>query len=275
MTTVGVLHPGEMGSVLASVLPGRVLWVGAGRSDDSHRRATEAGIDDVGSLAAMAAEADIILSVCPPEAADATATDVASAGFEGLYVDANAVSPETARRISSRFDRFVDGGIVGPPPTAPGLTRLYLSGEETSAVADLFAGTVVEARVVEGGPGAASAVKMCFASWTKGTSALLLAIRALADAEGVAGALLGEWETSLPELVARSEKAAAATGPKAWRFEGEMHQIADSFTSAGLPGDFHRGAAEIYRRMAPLKGRDGTTLADALRLLDARTHARD
>lgn len=258
-----------MGAVLASVLPDPVCWVGEGRSADSHRRATAAGLRDIGGLSALRANADVVLSVCPPEAADATAADVAAAGFDGLYVDANAVSPVTARQIGARFDRFVDGGIVGPPPTGPGLTRLYLSGPEAVTVADLFAGTVVEARVVGDGPGAASAVKMCFASWTKGTSALLLAIRALAEAEGVTDALLDEWATSIPELVGRSERVAAATGPKAWRFEGEMHQIADSFAAAGLPGGFHRGAAEIYRRLASLKGTHQPTLADALGLLDA------
>ncbi len=208
-----------MGSVVASVLPpvtGRpVLWVGEGRSADSVERAGRAGLSDAGSLADLAAQAEIILSICPPEAAIQVADDVAAAGFDGLYVDANAISPDTARSVGTRFERFVDGGIVGPPPTAPGLTRLYLSGPEAADVAALFEPTVVEARVVEGGDGAASAVKMCFASWTKGTWALLLAIRALAESEGVSEALLGEWATSMPDLIARSDAAAGAVGPKA------------------------------------------------------------
>ena len=270
MTTIGLLHPGAMGAVLCSVLRHPVLWDSTGRSAVSKQRAAEAGLDDVGSLDELTARADIVLSVCPPESADDVAASVLDTGFDGIYVDANAVSPATARRIGDRFDRFVDGGIVGPPPTEPGLTRLYLSGEQASDVAALFEGTAVEARIVNDEPGAASAVKMCFASWTKGTSALLLAIRALAEAEGVTEALLGEWATSLPELVARSEAVTAAVGPKAWRFEGEMREIAATFEADDLPGQFHLGAAEIYRRTASLKGRDAPPLTDALDLLLGR-----
>jgi 3-hydroxyisobutyrate dehydrogenase-like beta-hydroxyacid dehydrogenase len=267
MTTIGLLHPGAMGAVLGSVLLEPVLWVSAGRSPGSYRRAESAGLVEVESLDALAGSVDVVLSVCPPESADELAQSVARAGFSGLYVDANAVSPATARQIGTRFDHFVDGGIVGPPPTEPGLTRLYLSGDRAGEVRALFDGTAVEARVVNDEPGAASAVKMCFASWTKGTSALLLAIRALAEAEGVSDALLAEWETSMPELVTRSESVAAAVGPKAWRFEGEMHEISATFRDDHLPGEFHAGAAEIYRRLASLKEHDRPTLTEALALI--------
>ena len=121
--------------------------------------------------------------------------------FTGIYVDANAVSPATARTIASAVDRYVDGGIIGPPPRKPGTTRLYLSGAEAPIVADLFAGTNVDTRVVSEDAGAASAVKMAFAAWTKGTAALLLGIRAVARAEGVDETLLDEWEISLPQHV--------------------------------------------------------------------------
>jgi 3-hydroxyisobutyrate dehydrogenase-like beta-hydroxyacid dehydrogenase len=268
MTTIGLLHPGAMGAVLGSLLPdGSTWWVSAERSSASRARAEAAGLRDAGTLVELANAADVVLSVCPPESADDVAAEVAATGYAGIYVDANAVAPATARRIAARFTRFVDGGIVGPPPTEPGLTRLYLAGDEASAVAELFAGTAVETRLVDGEPGAASAVKMCFASWTKGTWALLLAIRALAEAEGVSASLLGEWATSMPELVARSESASKSVGPKAWRFEGEMREIAATFAEDGLPGDFHLGAAEIYRRLAPLKDRAEPSLAEALALL--------
>ena len=218
-------------------------------------------------MAALCEQADTVLSVCPPESAVDVAAEVAGTGFDGLYIDANAVSPETSRLISRYFERYVDGGIVGPPPVREGITRLYLSGGEATTVARWFAASNVEARVVGGGAGAASAVKMCFASWTKGTSALLLAIRALAEKEGVTGALLGEWETSMPDLVTRSEGVAAATGPKAWRFEGEMREISATFDAAGLTPRFHQGAAEVYHRLASLKGSAAPSLDDALALL--------
>jgi hypothetical protein len=207
------------------------------------------------------------VSVCPPGEAVAVARSVADLGFAGTYVDANAVSPATARDIAAKFDDFVDGGIVGPPVRAPGTTRLYLSGASAQTVEALFADSHVEVRVVDGGAGAASAVKMSFAAWTKGTSALLLAINALADMEGVGDDLRAEWATSMPELIARSERLPAGVGPKAWRFEGEMHQIADSFAAVGLHDGFHRAAADTYARLAELKTSDDPTLEDVLRLL--------
>ena len=272
---VGLLHPGAMGAVIGAVLNAvpnqEVRWVAEGRSAESAKRAAEGGLVDAGSLAALCRETDVILSICPPESAEQVARDVAAAGFDGLYVDANAVSPGTARTIGDRFARFVDGGIVGPPPSRPGSTRLYLAGADAQRVADLFEATSVETRIVGAEAGAASAVKMCFASWTKGTSALLLAIRALAEAEGVTDALLGEWATSLPEVRASSERVAATSGPKAWRFETEMMEIAATFATAGLPGEFHHGAAEIYRRLAPLKGSSEPSLEEALTLLLSRS----
>lgn len=257
---IGVLHPGAMGAEIGRCLlaaePERpVLWAADGRSAETRSRAEGAGLTAVPTLAELVERCDVIVSVCPPGSALDVATEVAGLDFTGRYVDANAVSPETARSVGGLFDDVVDGGIVGPPPTAEGTTRLYLSGPGAAEVAALFAGSVLGCRVVEGGPGAASAVKMCFAGWTKGTAALLLAIRSLAEVEGVTSALVGEWETSMPELVTRSERSPAGVGPKAWRFAPEMEEIAASFAGAGLPDGFHLAAAEVYERMAEFKGR--------------------
>ncbi len=89
---------------------------------------------------------------------------------------------------------------------------------------------------------------MTYAAWTKGTAALLLAIREVARAEGVEETLLAEWEESIPALTERSERAAAAADSKGWRWVGEMEEIARTFATAGLPGGFHEAAAEVYRR---------------------------
>jgi len=155
------------------------------------------------------------------------------------------------------FDRqgatFVDGGIIGGPPQTRGTTRLYLSGAAAARVAALFPGGPLEAVVVAGGPGAASAVKVAYAAWNKGHAALLMAVRALAIAEGVDAALLAEWRLSQPDLPARSESAVQRNARKAWRFVGEMEEIAATFDAAGLPQGFHAAAAEIYRRLAPWK----------------------
>jgi 3-hydroxyisobutyrate dehydrogenase-like beta-hydroxyacid dehydrogenase len=242
-----------------------VDWIAEGRSSATRHRAADAGLDEQPSLPASLSRANIVLSICPPAAAGEVATSVGRLGFRGLYIDANAVSPATARRIGANLAScgaaFVDGGIVGPPATGPGSTRLYLSGAEAGSAAALFDGTVVETRLVGHEPGSASAVKVCFAAWTKGTTALLLAIRALADAEGVTDHLLGEWATSIPELVDRSERAARA-GRKAWRFAPEMEEIAATFEAAGLPDGFHDAAAEIYRRLTAFKDADPAPLLD-------------
>jgi 3-hydroxyisobutyrate dehydrogenase-like beta-hydroxyacid dehydrogenase len=237
-----------MGAALAAALREKgesVLWASAGRSPATAERARDAGLEDAGTVEELVLRSDVIFSVCPPAAAVDVARSAAASG--GIYVDANAVSPATARAIAGLVARYVDGGIVGPPPRAPGTTRLYLSGEEAEHVADLFAGTSVDARVVSLDNTAASAVKMTYAAWTKGTSALLLAARAVARAEGIEATLLDEWRLSLPELSERSEAAARSAARKGWRWVGEMEEIADTFAAAGLPDGFHRAAAEIYR----------------------------
>jgi len=247
--TVGLLHPGEMGSAVGATLAARgetVIWASAGRSAATAERAQIAGLEDVGSVEELCRRSDVIISVCPPHAAAEVAE--AAQGFPGIYVDANAVSPATARSIEELVGRCVDGGIIGPPPAEQGTTRLYLSGREAGLVADLFAETTVDARVVSAEVGAASAVKMAFAGWTKGSAALLLAIRALARVEGVEETLLDEWRLSLPQLEDRSVAAARSAQKKSWRWIGEMEEIAQTFASAGLPDGFHRAAAEIYRR---------------------------
>jgi 3-hydroxyisobutyrate dehydrogenase-like beta-hydroxyacid dehydrogenase len=248
--TIGLLHPGEMGAMLGGALRAggqTVLWASAGRSAATANRAGHAGLEDVGTLREVARRSDVILAVCPPHAAVSVARSLPRS-FTGIHVDANAISPTTARMIASHVGRYVDGGIIGPPPRKPGTTRLYLSGAEAPIVADLFAGTIVDTRIVSEEAGAASAVKMAYAAWTKGTAALLLGIRAVARAEGVDQTLLDEWEISLSHLSEESAAAARSALTKGWRWVGEMNEIADTFVTVGLPDGFHRAAAEIYRR---------------------------
>jgi 3-hydroxyisobutyrate dehydrogenase-like beta-hydroxyacid dehydrogenase len=260
MTTIGLLHPGEMGaSVGASGRTSghRVLWTSQGRGAETRRRASAAGLEDAGSVAAVVAASDVVLSVCPPHAAIDVARSVAGHGFRKLYVDGNAVSPATSREIARIVEAagatYVDGGIIGPPPDKPGTTRLYLSGVSAGQVKALFVGGPLEAIALPGELTAASAIKMCYAAWTKGSQALLMAVRALATAEGVDEALLAEWHRSQADLPRRSENAAKGTARKAWRWVGEMDEIAATFAADGLPDGFHRASSELYRRMAVYK----------------------
>lgn len=253
--TIALLHPGAMGAAIGACLASRghrVLWCSAGRSGATAKRAQAAGLEDVGSLDAALRSAEIAVSVCPPDRALELARAVAEHGYGGIFVDANAVSPATARLIEAAVAgggaRFVDGGIVGLPPRKPGTTRLYLSGGDAAGIASLFAGSALEAIALDAPAGSASALKMCYAAWTKGATALLAGIRALARHEGVEADLLAEWHRSSPQTPARSEEV-AQKAEKAWRWVGEMEEIASAFHAAGLPSGFHLAAADIFRRL--------------------------
>jgi 3-hydroxyisobutyrate dehydrogenase-like beta-hydroxyacid dehydrogenase len=259
-TTVGLLHPGEMGAVVGECLHAagvRVVWASWGRSDATRQRAKTAELEDRGTLAAVVGASDVVFSVCPPGAATDLARLVAAERFRGLYVDANAIAPATARAVGGIVGaagaELVDGGIIGPPPRESGTTRLYLAGSRAGEVAGLFKGTALEAIAMPGHVGTASALKMAYAAWTKGSSALLLAVRALAIREGVDGALRAEWERSQPGLGARSESAVTANARKAWRFVGEMEEVAATFAAAGLPAGFHEASAAVYDRLGSYK----------------------
>lgn len=272
--TVGLLHPGEMGTAVgASVVAGgaRVLWASEGRGAQTASRAKEIGLEDMGSLAALVKASEVVLSVAPPHAALDVARAVVGHGFRGLFVDGNAVAPETARQIAGLVEgagaRFVDGGIIGPANRVPGAARLYLSGSGAGEVAPLFAAGPVNAVVLDGPVGAASALKMSYAAWTKGSQALLASVRALATAEGVDPALLAEWKLSQPDATARSERAISENARKAWRFVGEMDEIARAMKSAGLTPGFHEAAGEIYRRLSVFKDTPPPSVPEALRRL--------
>ena len=260
MTTIGLLHPGEMGASVGAAARAngaRVLWASEGRGTDTWARAATAELDDAGTLGAVAAASDAILSVCPPHAARDVARAVAAAGFRKLYVDANAVAPATSREIAGIVEAagatYVDGGLIGPPPDKPGTTRLYLSGPQAARAAALFAQGNLEAIVLPGDLTAASSIKMAYGGWNKGQQALLMSILALAKADGVDEALIAEWQRSQPDLPKRVENAARGSSRKAWRWIAEMEENAAALDAAGLPEGFHQAAAEIYRRLAVYK----------------------
>jgi 3-hydroxyisobutyrate dehydrogenase-like beta-hydroxyacid dehydrogenase len=253
-SVIGVLHPGEMGAAVGACLTQRgltVLWASAGRSPSTADRAAAGRMRDVGTAGEMARQAGVILSICPPHAALEVARS--TAGFRGIYVDANAVSPATSREVATTVEaegaEYVDGGIIGAPPRSPGDSRLYLSGPRASEVSDLFSDTALQAQVIGDGIGQASAVKMAYAAWTKGTAALILAIRALAHAEGVEQTLITEWQQSQPALTSRPHAAARSAMEKGWRWVAEMEEIAATMAAAGLPPGFHQAAAAIYTRV--------------------------
>jgi len=267
LESIGLLHPGEMGAALGAVLVRAgysVRWASDGRSAATALRAESAGLLDAGTPRALVESSDLVISVCPPDAALDVARLLPPRPL--LYLDANAIAPATARQVAAIVEsaggRYVDGGIVGPPPALGRSTSLYLSGEEAGEVAGLFAGTTVEAITLSPGATAASALKMCYAAWSKGSAALLLAIRALAVAEAVEQPLLEAWGRSQPSLADLSFRAAEQAATKGWRWAGEMREVASTFGSAGLPTGFHEAAADLYAR----PGRDEAAPADAATL---------
>jgi 3-hydroxyisobutyrate dehydrogenase-like beta-hydroxyacid dehydrogenase len=261
--TIALLHPGEMGAAIGACLVSRrirVVWASENRSPATRTRAQCAGLEDLRSLDCALAASDVLLSICVPSGAFDLARQVVVHRYHGIYIDANAIAPahsrEIGRLVESAGARFVDGGIIGLPPTPKRISRLYMCGPDAPAIAQLFAGSQTQAIAMDGAIGAASALKVCYAAWSKGETALLGIIRALARYEGVDDTLMKEWRDSMPGIAEQSEHIVQRVG-KAWRWAGEMEEIAASFDAANLPSGFLANA-EIYRRLAEFK--DSTEL---------------
>jgi 3-hydroxyisobutyrate dehydrogenase-like beta-hydroxyacid dehydrogenase len=268
---VGILHPGQMGVSLAAAAQhaGRqVHWASQDRGPATRARAETYGLHDSGSLERLCAACEVVVSVCPPDAAEELARQAAAAGFDGLYVDANAIAPRRAEHmaqvLASAGGSFVDGGIIGGPAWQAGETWLYLSGPRADEAAAIFAGSPLETRVLSERVGDASALKMCYAAYSKGTTALLCAVLAAAEQLGVRTALDEQWERDTPGAAAQAARRARRATAKAWRFAGEMDEIADTFRQAGLPDGFHVSAADLYRRLAHFKDAPDEPSLDAV-----------
>jgi 3-hydroxyisobutyrate dehydrogenase-like beta-hydroxyacid dehydrogenase len=277
---VGILHPGEMGISVAAAIQNAgypVLWASEGRSPKTRERAVQHRLDDAGSLTALCAQCAIIVSVCPPHAAEAVADAVIEQHFGGLYLDANATAPYTVIRIAEKMRAAgitcVDGGIVGGPAWQPHRTWLYLSGDAAGQIAQLFQAGPFETEVIGSDIGKASALKMVFAARTKGTTALLCAVLAAAEKLGVRDELERDWSRRDPDLVPQTQQRVRQVTAKAWRFAGEMEEIAATFATAGLPDGFHKAAATLYRRLGAFK--DAPEVPDLLTVLAALLEADD
>ena len=257
-----------------------VYWVSEGRSADTRTRAEKFGLTDARTLPQLCAECSIIVCVCPPHAAETIARQVIAAGFKGLYLDANAISPKRAIAIGQTLANagiaLVDGAIIGAPAWKSGGTWLYLSGARAGEIAACFADTPFETRVLSANIGEASALKMCFSAYSKGTTALLSAILATAETWGVREALYDQWAEDDANFVSRTQGRIQRALGKAWRFVGEMEEISATFGDAGMPGGFHAAAADVYRRLARFK--DARTapplddVLDALRQTEDQSH---
>jgi Domain of unknown function (DUF1932) len=235
---VGLLFPGEMGAAVGSAVRGEVLWAGEGRSEATRRRAR--AFTDVGSVRELARASDVVLSICPPAIAEDVAEQVFAAGFEGIFVEANAISPERVRRIATLGARVVDGSVVA----ASGI-NLYLGGGEAPAIAELFANTKVNAVVLDAGLGAASALKMAFGGWNKIGIALTAQAHAIARAYDVTEHL--EREGVPADRLHR-------VADRAWRWAPEMEEIAEACVEVGFSREIPLAAAAFYRELGEERG---------------------
>jgi 3-hydroxyisobutyrate dehydrogenase-like beta-hydroxyacid dehydrogenase len=191
-----------------------------------------------------------LICVSPPGEAEDLAGHVAAQGFQGLYTDANAISPQQAQNIALTMQEagisFVDGSIIGGPAWKPNTTRLYLSGAHARKAAPNFSAGPLGVNTIGESIGQASALKMCYAAYTTGSTALLCAILAEAEALEVWENLMEEWSLSGSNLTQESTRRVRHVTAKAWRFSDEMEEIAATFDSVGIPDGFHAAYADIY-----------------------------
>ena len=275
MTKIGILHPGEMGvSIAASAINSgnQVYWTAENRSGKTRLRAEKYGLLDASSLSQLTQNSETIFSVCPPHSAEEVAKSVIENGFKGYYLDANAIAPQRAIKIGNMMEsngiHFIDGGIIGEPAWNPKETWLYLSGKDAKVIADCFLNGPLETKIIGDEIGKASSLKMCYAAYSKGTTALLAAILATAETLGVRDELYQQWDMDNSGFSEQVNRRTTRVTAKAWRFEGEMHEIASTFQAAGLPNGFHEAAAEIYHRLAGFKDSTETpSLDDVLNTL--------
>lgn len=271
MTTVTVLHPGSMGAAVAAQAVGvghRVLWIPANRSQATCQRAKEARLTACASMEEALDASDAVLSICPPHAAEEVATAVAQHQFNGLYIDANAISPQRMERIASDIRPapvVLDGAIFGPPPAAQRTCRLYLAGDEQAVglIHPLFTETSVEVRSAGGRIGSASALKAAFAGFQKAARTLAGVSHALAQSHGVGDLLTAEAKTMVSEILSDPDYLPSVAA-RAWRWAPEMLEIADALREAGLPTEIAEATASVMAHWEKDKDQYELPLADVL-----------
>jgi 3-hydroxyisobutyrate dehydrogenase-like beta-hydroxyacid dehydrogenase len=293
IATVGLLSPGDMGHSVGNMLRHHDMPVFTclqGRSGRSAELAEKADLEPVDSLETLVQRADLFLSIVPPARATEVASSIAAAmqstGADLIYVDCNAISPETTKEVGNIVETagatFVDGGIIGPPPKIDGPNpRIYVSGPNAADVEGLrdFG---LDIRTIGDVIGHASAVKMCYAALTKGLTALSTELLVAAEAMGVSDPLRAEFEASQSDMLQHFERSIPGMPPKAYRWVGEMEEIAKTFEDVGMTPKMLLGAADMYRLVGetplaaetPEKRSRGQTLEDVVAILNEALQGR-
>jgi 3-hydroxyisobutyrate dehydrogenase-like beta-hydroxyacid dehydrogenase len=258
--SVGVMSPGDMGQAVAVELKARGLKVYTAlehRSERSRALAHEAGLTDVGTVTRLVAECDVVLSIMDPGAAVDFARVAADAlrasSRHTLIVDCNAIAPDTVHEIAALIEqaggRFLDAGIIGPPPRGKAKTNLYVSGP---GAADLerLGGPQLLVHTIGEGIADASALKMCYGALNKGTQALWLEVLIAAQRLGVAGLLEQQLQQSQVQRYSWALSQFPMLPPKAYRWVPEMLEISKTLGAAGMTPKMFEGAADVYRFVA-------------------------
>ncbi|MFJ8692817.1 DUF1932 domain-containing protein [Streptomyces roseolilacinus] len=269
--TVGILHPGSMGAAVAACAASNateVLWCENGRSTASAERAVRFGLTPVTTLSELLGRSDIVISLCPPAAAEDLARDVAGHRFTGAFVEANAINPERVQRIAALLEpdaTVVDGGVVGSPPVGGKAPTLYLSGpaSATERIEALFAGTAVRTAVLGTEVGKASALKLSYACFQKTSRVLVALAVGVAREHGVDQELI-EIASRRTDSYLSEPQYVAKTAARAWRWGPELEEAADALAAAGLPPEMLRAAASTLARWNDAKDDGELTLTDAL-----------
>jgi len=257
---VGFMTPGDMGQAVAAQIKARGFTVCTAldkRSERSKTLAREAGLTDLGSIQRLVSECDVVLSVMNPGAAVDFARDAADAlratKRQTTIADCNAIAPDTVHEIAGIVEkaggRFLDGGIIGPPPRGKAKTNLYVSGPGAEDLKQL-AGPQLQIHVVSQRIADASALKMCYAGLNKGTQALWLEILIAAKRLGVDELLEEQLRSSRSDLLDWAYNQYPKMPPKAYRWVPEMLEISKTLGSAGITPKVFEGAADIYKFVA-------------------------
>ena len=254
---VGIMSPGDMGHSVGQVLKAHGFNISTcldGRSERTQRLALTAGFNISPTLEDLVKEVDIVLSILVPSESTNFAAKMADSirrvGKSIFFADCNAISPSTVTSLSEVINdaggKFIDGGIIGGPPTKGDKTRFYVSGEH-APIMSAMDGKGIKIKIVGNQIGQASGIKMCYAALTKGTSTLQVALLTVAQKLGLNDCLREELAYSQQTNLSMMESGIPRLPPNAHRWIGEMEEIAKTFKEVGMTPNFHLGAVEIYK----------------------------
>ncbi|MFI6345201.1 DUF1932 domain-containing protein [Streptomyces sp. NPDC050560] len=256
MSTISLLHPGSMGAAFGAQLRAlgfTVLWCPDGRSDATRRRAEQAGLE-AAALPELVSRCDLLLSLCPPAAAEQVAEQVAevrATGASTVYVEANAVAPSRVQGIADRLApaAVIDAAVVGSPPAGGKTATLYLSGprEQSDRIAELFAETDIRTHVLGERIGQASALKLSYSSFQKVSRVLAAVAYGAAESYGVADELLVIASKRTRSYLVETDYI-PKTAARAWRWGPELEDAAALLADADLPDALMHAAATTLAR---------------------------